>query len=162
MTGVQTCALPIYAGDLADGGEYEFGYYKVTMPADITAISDANTTLTNGAITWAVTGITTPANNGVYYLKAGDTVVATVKADTLTAKIPGGATITGGTGAVAKVVKATNVPAGADAATTLTAATTTVTMNNNTDTFSNIELTFTWTVSDDIAASVLTVTAVSA
>ncbi len=146
------------AGFLVAGNTYEFGYYKVTMPADITDLSDDDSLFTNGDIAWAVTGVTTPADGEVYYLKDGGTVVATVTADSATAGMAN-ATVAGGTGAVAKVVNA-EVDESVDATATMTAEDETVTIDNNRAKFNNVELTFTWTVNgDDIAAANLTVTA---
>ena len=128
------------------------------MPADITDLSDDDSLFTNGDIAWAVTGVTTPADGEVYYLKDGGTVVATVTADSATAGMAN-ATVAGGTGAVAKVVNA-EVDESVDATATMTAEDETVTIDNNRAKFNNVELTFTWTVNgDDIAAANLTVTA---
>ncbi|MCI8909316.1 MAG: hypothetical protein HFG09_01430, partial [Oscillibacter sp.] len=155
-------AANVTGADLVDGGKYEFGYYKVTMPADIdAALTDTDTLFTNGAIAWTVTGVTTPADGADYYLKPGAKVVATVTADAATAGIAN-ATVVGGTGAVADVVDATRDDT-VDATATMTANAATVTIDNNNAVFNDVELTFTWTVAAaDIADTALTVTATNA
>ncbi len=142
---------------LKDGHHYDFGYYKVTMPASLTTI--AGDAIAGATLTWAVTDVTTPAGGAQYFLKTGSTVEATFKAATVTAA-KDNATIAGGAGAVAAVVSATpNAATEALTGAAITAATTTVTIAKDTSVYTDVELTFTWTVATaDIAASVLTVT----